>query len=131
MARGLRRVGRAIGLGGSSVAFLDAASFLIVVGGTIGVSVASYSWSDVLAARRVIGSTLRRPAIAPHDAAMLALGVAENARRPGVLALQPLLPQLRRQPFLAPGPGLIMDGLAEAEVGAWRTEEPAVGKEGA
>src|SRR3546814_8581445 len=90
IASGFILVGMAIGLGGSSVAFLDAASFLIVVGGTIGVSVASYSWSDVLAARRVIGSTLRRPAIAPHDAAMLALGVAENARRSGVLALQPL-----------------------------------------
>ncbi|MET4697376.1 chemotaxis protein MotA [Constrictibacter sp. MBR-5] len=116
IASGFLLVGAAVVLGGSSVAFLDAASFLIVVGGTLGVSIASYSWTEVGAARRVLVRTLRRPAIAPRDAALLVLGVADNARRRGVLALQPLLPQLRRFPFLVNGLGLILDGLGIGEV---------------
>ncbi|MFN4089777.1 MAG: motility protein A [Alphaproteobacteria bacterium] len=123
VASGFVLVGLAIALGGSSVAFLDAAAFLIVVGGTLGVSVASYSWSEIGTARRVLGRTLKQPAIAPRDAARLALGVADNARRRGILALQPLLPQLRRFPFLAQGLGLVLDGLGAAEIEAALRQE--------
>ncbi|SDG68524.1 motility protein A [Roseospirillum parvum] len=107
----------AIALGGSPLAFLDLPSILIVLGGTLALTLASFGLPELLATGPVIWRTAlyRRPD--PDEAARGMLELAERARQQGILKLQgPTLEALKSTPFLHKGIGLVIDGVEESEI---------------
>lgn len=106
----------AMSISGSSAAFLDVPSVLIVVGGTFAVTLVCYSLRDMLRSREVIGNVLLRPARNAQSAAVWMLHLAEIARAKGVLALEGVLADMRREPFLHKAVQMVVDGSPAEEV---------------
>lgn len=106
----------AMSISGSSAAFLDVPSVLIVVGGTFAVTLVCYSLRDMLRSREVIGNVLLRPARNAQSAAVWMLHLAEIARAKGVLALENGLADMRREPFLHKAVQMVVDGSPADEV---------------
>ncbi|MTI08566.1 motility protein A [Curvivirga aplysinae] len=103
-------VAAAIILGGSPGAFIDIPSILIVIGGTIGVTVACFSFKDVLTAFSSLGQMFFRTTTDPHESALQQLQLAQIARFRGVLALQNYMVSLEDQPLLQQGLSMAIDG---------------------
>ena len=99
----------AIFAGGDIRAFLDFDSLLIVVGGTIGATIASYPWDSLRNVSKVLGALNRQPALNPASIIDLLVGYAEKARREGLLALEDDVDEME-EPFLQKGVQLIVDG---------------------
>ena len=113
---GFTLLATAILLGGSARAFIDARAILIVFAGTLAVTAVSFSAHDIVRTQRIVVKSLMR---GPQDAAAAAyqvLGLAEQTRREGVLALQDVVPNLHGLPFLARGLQLAADGLPADQV---------------
>ena len=107
----------AIVLGGSVLAFLDFPSVLIVIGGTVLITTASYSWGDMLRAGQDLGQTIRHRTRSGPDAARDVLRLADFARRHGILTLQGnIVGALRDQPVLQNGLKLVIEGTPDTEV---------------
>ena len=127
----------AMASGGSLRAFLDPPSLLIVLGGTLAVTTASFSMGDVMAAWGNAGRILVQRTHDPRAVARQVMLLAEAARRAGPEMLKSMLPELKGEPFLHRCVSLITEGLptddvermltAEVEaVGAARTKSAAV-----
>jgi chemotaxis protein MotA len=106
----------AVFTGGSPRAFADAPSLLIVVGGTLAVTVASTSLGDVATAWRSAGRALVQSALDPRSAARQMMLLAEAARRTGPEMLKAVLADLRHDPFLHRSIALVTEGLPPDEV---------------
>ncbi len=106
----------AIVLGGSPGSFVNIPSILIVVGGTLAVTTMCNSFAEMGRTVKTVGQALfhtpRNPSMAAHQA----LGVAELARRKGVLALQPIVDSLGREQFFQSGLTMAMDGTPGSEI---------------
>lgn len=102
--------------GGSLRAFVDPPSLLIVFGGTLAVTTASYSLGDVGRAWAAAGHVLVLRAPDPLSVARQALLLAEAARRSGAETLKNILPELRHDPFLHRSVSLIVEGLPPDDV---------------
>ncbi|WP_082109170.1 motility protein A [Azospirillum thiophilum] len=101
----------AITTGGSARAFLDPPSLLIVLGGTLAVTTASFSLGDVAIAWRSAAAVLVHQTLDPKGVARQVLLLAEAARRAGPETLRNVLPELRAEPFLHRSVTLITEGL--------------------
>ncbi|MFC5305062.1 motility protein A [Azospirillum picis] len=101
----------AITTGGNLRAFLDPPSLLIVLGGTLAVTTASFSLGDVAVAWRNAAAVLVHQTLDPKGVARQVLLLAEAARRAGPETLRNLLPELRGEPFLHRSVSLITEGL--------------------
>ncbi len=113
----------ALVLGGSPGAFLDLPSMLIVLGGSLAVTMASFSLRDMRAAGRCLARATVAPSEEVREVAHGVLALADFARKNGPLALQPLVGPARSQPVLARAIELIVDGLpAEDAEAILRTE---------
>jgi chemotaxis protein MotA len=95
---------------GALGAFWNPPAFLLVIGGTVGATVLSFPLDRI----RALPATLRKAFVAgdgPDFGSVIRTlaGLAERARREGLLALEP---DIRRQsdPFLKKGLGLAIDG---------------------
>ncbi|EKE70534.1 MULTISPECIES: motility protein A [Oceanibaculum] len=106
----------AMSISGSSAAFLDIPSVLIVLGGTFAVTLVCYSLRDALRAHEVIGNVLLRPARNAQSAAVWMLHLSEIARAKGVLALESGLSEMQREPFLHKAVQMVVDGSPADEV---------------
>ncbi len=106
----LSLIGAAIFLGGSPGAFIDIPSVLIVIGGTIGVTMACFSFKDVVGASISLGKLFLRRSTDTHEAALQQLQLAQIARFRGVLALQNYLPSVEDQQLLQQGLSMAIDG---------------------
>ena len=113
---GFAMLGTAILLGGSVDAFIDSRAMLIVFAGTFAVTAVSFSIEDIFRTQRILMKSLMRGPRDASGAAHQVLDLAETARRKGVLALQDLIPELGRYPFLARGLQLATDGLPGDQV---------------
>lgn len=113
---GFGLVSAAIVLGGSPESFINPPSVLIVIGGTIAVTTACFSLTEMSRTFRVVGKTLFHSSRDPSQAATQVLQVAELARKKGVLALQNLLGSVRNEPFLYKGLQMVVDGTPGEEV---------------
>ena len=100
----------AVILGGSPAAFVDIPSILIVVGGTAGVTTASFSLGDMVATLRNVAQTVLHSARQPQAAAIHVLQLAEVSRHHGILVLEPYLSSLRNQRVLFQGVSMVVDG---------------------
>lgn len=106
----------ALVMGGHGAAFLNLPSVMIVVGGTIAVTVVTYAWSDLANCRRLLVGALTRPLADPGDVAGYVLQMAEAARRNGPLSLEPLLHDKGVTAVQARAIELVLDGVAADDV---------------
>lgn len=101
----------AITSGGSLRAFVDPPSLMIVLGGTLAVTTASFSLGDVAVAWKNAATVLVHHTLDPKGVARQVLLLAEAARRAGPETLKNVLPELRAEPFLHRSVTLITEGL--------------------
>lgn len=113
---GIGLVSVAIYLGGSPGSFINIPAVLIVIGGTLAVTTMCFSFRDMIHTFKVVSQAMVFSRREPGDAAIQVLQIAELARRRGVLSLQPLVDDLRREPFLQMGMGMVVDGTPGEEV---------------
>lgn len=109
-------IGTAIFLGGTPGAFVDGPSILIVIGGTFGVTVACFSFKDVVGAAATLGHMFFRTSTDAHESALQQLQLAQIARFRGVLSLQGYLTSVEDQPLLQQGLSMAIDGSSGEEI---------------
>lgn len=103
-------------LGGSPGAFVDLPAILIVVGGTLMVTMVSFSITDMVKAQTIIWKAITYQQRRPGDAALMVTYLADIARRQGALALEQHEDQFRRERFLARAMQLVIDGTPGSDV---------------
>lgn len=106
----------AIGMSGSGKSFLDLPSVLIVLGGTLAVTLASFNFREFLQTPGVVVSSAFRTSYDPRAVALTLLDLAENARKKGLLAMQEEVARYKDVPFLSKGLGMVIDGVEPEEV---------------
>ncbi|MCU0230510.1 MAG: MotA/TolQ/ExbB proton channel family protein [Acidobacteria bacterium] len=100
-------IGAAIALGDRPVQFIDVASLLIVLGGTLGVTFIKNPLGRVFSTFAVVRNAFTRTAPQPDDVIAELVELSRTARRESLLALE------RREiadPFLARAVALAVDG---------------------
>ena len=106
----------AIVTGGSPGSFINIPSVLIVIGGTLCVTMICFSLQEMGRTAKVIVKTISYTSRDPSEAAIQVLQIAELARRQGVLSLQGVLDQLESEPLLYKGMSMVVDGTPGEEV---------------
>lgn len=101
--------------GGDLRAFLDPPSLLIVLGGTLAVTTASFSLGDVIAAWRDAAGVMVLKTQDPRTTARQVLLLADATRRTPD-TLPGLLPELRNQTFLHSSMAAVAEGMPPDEV---------------
>lgn len=103
-------------LGGNALAFLNLPSLLIVLGGTITVTMISYSIPEILNTQRLILQTLFTARDDVQQIAREVIAISERARRQGEKDIERLIKTLADKPMLARGFTMILDGIPAADV---------------
>jgi chemotaxis protein MotA len=116
LVSGFGLVAVAIAMGGSGWSFLDLPSFLIVIGGTFGVTTACFSLREMARLPLIVTRTLVRTAPDPGATALHMLRLAELARHRGILDLDRLLDEMEYEPFVHRAVGLAVDGAPAEEI---------------
>ncbi|MEC4591442.1 MotA/TolQ/ExbB proton channel family protein [Nitrospirillum amazonense] len=116
LAAGFALVFSALAFGGHARAFINVPSLMIVVGGTIAVTIVSFAREDLAACRRQLARALMRPVADIADVSGYVLQMAEAARRNGPLTLQPLMKDKGVEPLQARAIELVVDGIAAEDV---------------
>ena len=106
----------AIIYGGSSNSFLDLPSILIVIGGTLGITIASFSFKDILGSVKTAISTIFRLQKDSNKISIQLLQLAQISRYRGVLSMQNYLTTVANQPTLHKGLLMVIDGNTGEEV---------------
>ncbi|MEP0069312.1 MotA/TolQ/ExbB proton channel family protein [Pyruvatibacter sp.] len=106
----------ALTLEGNGSAFLDVRAALIVFGGTLAVTMISFSPLEVIMAIRETWSAIATPRFNRRGAADRMLKIAERTRKDGLLGVERLLPKLRNDPFLSRALAMLVDGIEVADV---------------
>jgi len=119
----LSLIGMALVLGGNVGSFLNLNAALIVVGGTIAVTIMSYSLGEVAKAGKVMAGTFSSNLDNPADMARQLLDLSSYARVKGVLGLQDFLEKLKHSPFLKRSLMLVTDGADPDDVDRILTQE--------
>lgn len=105
-----------VALGDGWANFVNLPSVLIVLGGTAAVTLISFHVGDVLRAVPItLQAIFRRPRDA-SQAAMMAVRLADEARRKGHLGLPRTLTGVREEPFLRKALELVADDTPTAEI---------------
>ena len=104
-------------LGGAADFFFNLPAALIVIGGTLAVTVICFSFADIAHAGATLSTTVFYRERDARDTAYTMLELADYCRRNGALKLQgaPLL-RFSKEPFLHKGLSLVIDGLGEKEI---------------
>src|SRR3546814_21124881 len=89
---------------------------LVVVGGTLAVTIMSYSIAGVTRAQQAMLKALVHRPTDPAGAAETALNLAEVARDRGPMYLQNRIGELKRVPFLQRAMSLVIDGAPPEEI---------------
>lgn len=116
VSSGLGLVLLAMMMGGAPIAFFDVPSLLIVVGGTFGVTTACFSLDDMARAHAVAAKAIFRSGRDPATAARDVLGLADLARRKGILALEQEIDVAMRDPFGRKALLLVVEGVPGDEI---------------
>jgi chemotaxis protein MotA len=108
----------AITVGGGAAAFFDLPSALIVIGGTLAVTMVCFSLSDIFKTALALRDTVISRERDFPDAAYTMLELSDFVRRNGILKLQGApLARFAREPFLHRGLKLLIDGITEKDIG--------------
>ena len=100
----------AIFIGGSPMAFLNPPSILIVLAGTVAITVVSFSIKDLANIPSALMKMLSYRPHNPRDVGITMIQIAERARSEGVLAMANVAKGLSQEPFLQKGLHLTVDG---------------------
>ena len=95
--------------GGSLMMFIDVASLLIVVGGTIGTVLVHFPFGDVLGAFNVARKAFFHKSSSPIDTIEKLITYAGKARKEGILSLQSVMTEIEDEFFLK-GLQMAVDG---------------------
>ena len=106
----------AIMLGGSAIAFFDIPSLLIVLGGTITVTMISYSIPEIMNTQRMILQTIFTARDDIQSIAREVIAISERARRQGEKDIERLMKSINDKPMLAHGFAMMLDGIPPVEV---------------
>ncbi len=106
----------AIFMGGGFMWFVNIPSLMIVVGGTIGVTLMNYPLGAMLSVMGVAKNCLFHKSGSSSDVIKNLVEFSRVARREGILALQSLTKDLD-EPFLVKGINLAIDGLEPQVIG--------------
>tara|TARA_R110002072_G_scaffold60051_38_gene152701 strand:- start:896 stop:1732 length:837 start_codon:yes stop_codon:yes gene_type:complete len=109
-------VALAMAIGGSPESFLDAPALLIVLGGTFGVTIISYSLQDVLRTQPIIAKTLLRSAARPEMTAQKMIEIAMQARQNGPLAIEDAVNREIGNPFGRRALQMVVDGQTPEDI---------------
>lgn len=96
--------------GGSPMSFIDAPSIMIVIGGTIAITIVSFSVKDL---RNIPGSLWRIMSYTPHDpreVGVTMIQISEKARSGGLIGLEKINKTFSHEPFLHKALNLAIDG---------------------
>lgn len=104
-------VGVAISISGNPASFVDLPSILIVVGGTWAVTLASFSWRDLLDAPLIAARNAFRDAADPREIGLDLLELADSARKKGLLGVQDEINDRDENEFLHKGMMMVIDGM--------------------
>ncbi len=113
---GLMTVMTAIALGGPADAFLDIRSVLIVLGGTVCITAAGFSGSDIIRALRSVRFVILSPAASLPAVSTSAVRMAEQVRKEGLPLLEHALPRFKDRPFLHKAMAMAVDGLSPTDM---------------
>ena len=102
-------------LGGSLAMFFDMVSLLIVVGGTIGVTLVNYPLRDILKLIGVVKHVFFHKFTPVPEMISQFVEFATKARREGILALETSIKEVN-DPFLGKGLQLTIDGLEPSSI---------------
>ena len=100
----------AIFIGGSPMAFLNPPSILIVVFGTVAITVVSFSIKDLINIPKALFNMLIYKPHDPRDVGISMIQIAERARSEGMLSMANVAKGLSHEPFLQKGLNLTVDG---------------------
>lgn len=118
LAAGFGLVVAAIVLGGAPLAFFDAPAVLIVVGGTLGVTMVCFSLGDLGRLPTIVFKTMFHSIPDAGKTALHMLRLSEMARKRGILELDQLLESMQYEPFMKKAIGLAVDGTPIEEIRA-------------
>jgi chemotaxis protein MotA len=116
-------IATAIAYGGSAKAFLDVASVLIVVLGTVSLIVASFSFKDVMKAFGLTARTIIYPTEDPRQTAYRLVQLSEESRANGVLSIQPKIDAFPSGSFQRKALTLVVDGIEPPQVERTLTQD--------
>jgi chemotaxis protein MotA len=103
-------------VGGSAAAFFDLPAILIVLGGTFGVTMISFSLNDISRVPSIVLKAMLRSIPDAGSTAMHMIRLAELARKRGILGLDTMLETMRHQPFVHKAISLAVDGTPVDEI---------------
>jgi len=103
-------------LNGAAGAYVNTAGLMVVVLGTITVTVASFRRQEILRFPSALASVLFSPRIDTAVAANSVIQIAQKAKRDGALSLQSVLPSLEAEPFLHRAVSMVIDGMPEDHI---------------
>ncbi len=106
----------AVALGGAATLFLDLPSFLLVVGGTLAITTASFSIEDVKQTGKILRKAMIYSVRDASQVGIMMIQLAEQARKAGPLTLETLLPQIQHESFLYRTLSLVVDGTALPDI---------------
>lgn len=116
LTAGFGLVVAAIVLGGSVGAFFDLPAVLIVIGGTLVVTMISFSLGDIMRLPAVVLKALLHSIPEAGSTALHMLRLAELARKRGILGLDQMLDTMRHEPFVHKAVSLAVDGTPVEEI---------------
>jgi chemotaxis protein MotA len=105
----------AIFMGGGLNIFINVPALMIVVGGTVGVTMINYPLKDVFGVIKVVRKTLFSKTIAVKELIERFVNFANKTRREGILALESEIKTVEDE-FLKKGVQLSIDGLEPQEI---------------
>lgn len=109
-------IASAIMVSGTGKSFIDIPAILIVLGGTMAVTLASFSFGEFLRTPSVVFKNIFHRHYDPKEVALTMLGLADDARKKGLLAMQEELAKYKHIHFLSKGLNMVLDGVEPEEV---------------
>ncbi len=116
LVSGLGLLFAALTIGGSPGAFIDTPAFLIVIGGTLGITTMCFSLREIARAPMIVAKAVMNSAPDARQAAHRMLHLAELARRNGLLDLDNILAELDEEPFVRKALQMAVDGVPVNEI---------------
>lgn len=103
-------------LNGAPSAYVNTGGLMIVVFGTIAVTIASFRRDEILRFAGALFRVLFSRRVDAATAASSVIQLAQKSRRDGALSLQTVLPNLEAEPFLHRAISMVIDGMSAEDV---------------
>ncbi|MEW5743985.1 MAG: flagellar motor protein [Nitrospirota bacterium] len=101
--------------GGTTAHLVQGAAALIVLGGTFGATLLSFSTHDIINAFKALGFVFGRKSCEPTEVIEDILGLLVKARKMGLIAMESQVKNIENE-FLRKGLNLVIDGMTPAMI---------------